>query len=150
MWLILLSLLLYSPAQADDTDGVSLREVYIDYTSYFPGGTDPILVSSGMPDRHLDKRLNLHVNMDLLNYIYWENMINSTTDKDSNGSGQFRVVGWEFGFGIRFLKSFRAGYYHHSQHLLDYQGQYHYPVEDGIQVRLTIFSRPEGNGLLNF
>ena len=152
MWLILL-LFLSSTSYAGDysLDGFELREVSLNYRSYFGGGNDPVLNSSGLPDRELDKKLDITINMDVLRYLYWDNQINSTTDKDINsGSGQFRVIGWEYRIGIRIFSSLEFGLYHHSQHILDHQGVGHFPVEDALQLKLYIYKRGQSEGLFSF
>lgn len=149
MWMLLLFLLNPTDTSADQFEGITLREVSIDYRSYFPGGTDAILKTTNIPNQQLDKKLDLHVNMDVLEYLYWDNMISSTTDKYPNGGGQFRVVGWNFRFGIRITNNIQLGYFHYSQHLLDVLGTQHFPVEDAIQFKITIYRRESNQGLFS-
>lgn len=133
-----------SPAEAA-VRPFQLREVSLSFRNYFPGGVNPLITYNGLPDRHLDKDVDVNLSIDLFRYFYWNNLIHSTTDKDSNGSGQFRLIGWQFSLGVDFGRMWdwlpvMFGYAHHSQHLLDYASPYHFPVQDALEIRIFLYS----------
>lgn len=135
IWLLLLL------TQSVKADMIDLREVSIDYRNYFPGGRDPLITSNGLPNRGIGKGLDVNINSDILDWVYWNNRINSKTDYDTVGhGGQFRLVGWETAFGVHLSSYVDIGYYHHSQHILDAAYKYdNYPVEDAIQIKLYLY-----------
>lgn len=149
-WLTLIALVLMlvvdEPcASARGFSVFDLSEVSLTYRSFFPGGHDPLITDTGLVNKQLGKEMDLSVNTSLLRYLYWNNTIHSLTDADVNaGGGQFRMVGWEFGLGIDFRKisssiPLTAGYYHYSQHSLDHEYPWHFPVRDAIELKLLIY-----------
>lgn len=145
--IVFFAVLLYrEPAYGGDFKPVQLTDVYIEYRTYFPGGVDPIVTQNrALGPRDLDKYLGVQINFDVFKYAYMENLVHSKTDKDASGSGQFRVIGWQFEFGVDWQRLFawlplRTAYYHHSQHTADNSNSYdHFPVEDAAMFRLTIY-----------
>lgn len=139
---IILSLINVSKA-----DTLELQEIKLNYKSFFPGGSDPLITQNGL-NHNMDKELNLHLNMDFFDHFYWNNMIHSMTDKDEAGSGQFRLVGWNFNLGLHLTDYVDFGYHHFSQHLLDYAGPNHYPVQDAWEINVYIFRKKNpGKGM---
>lgn len=120
---------------------IELKEVSADYKSFFPGGSDPLITDNGQPNRGLDKEISLGINTDIANFLYFDNVVHGRTDNiKGTNSGQFRTVGWNFKFGIRVSRTIEFGYWHHSQHLLDTEYKYgHFPVEDGIQLKIYLY-----------
>lgn len=124
---------------------IDLHEVSVDYKSFLPGGHDPLITDNGLPNRTLGIGLDLNVNMDIGHYFYWDNTIHSVTDQvGSDGTGQFREVGLEFGTGLDVRKitpylPVTVGYYHYSQHCLDCTYPWHSPVKDAIEVKLYLY-----------
>ncbi len=136
---LLFSILLFNYGEAEANSPVKLRELSVDFFQYWPGGTNVLVTDNGMPDRHLDKDLDLTMKTDVFGFCFWNSRIHSTTDKDSNGSGQFRLVGLELDFGFRpwsWLDVYLEK--HHSQHEMDYAGPWHFPVQDQIGFRLFL------------
>ena len=125
---------------------VELREVSVDIIHALPGGTDPLITQNqNLTPRGIGNHLELLMDTSLFRYFYWDSRIHSTTDIviDQDGTtsaGQFREVGLEMRLGVQLFEGARLGYYHHSVHLLDtdYSGG-HFPVEDGLEFKFTIF-----------
>lgn len=143
-------LLMITPAAsfAADFKIWELDELKFTYRSFFEGGRDPLITDNGLPNRALGKELNLTMNTSLFKYGYFNNTIHSMTDeiKGTGGSGQFRMVGWEFGLGVDFSKiskhtPFSVGYYHYSQHALDHTYPWAFPVKDAIEVNIYLFRK---------
>ena len=132
-----------SSASASEYKFIDVDELKINYKDYFPGGADPLITQNGIPNRQLGKQVNLNLNLDLMNVLYWNNTVHGTTDEIiGSNKGQFRRVGWQFQFGINIEEHISVEYYHHSQHLLDYEWPYgRWPVEDAISVNLYIIRK---------
>lgn len=142
--------------RSDASEGweiVNLTEVNVNYISFFPGSFDPLITeNASMPNRQLGKQLDLNVNMDFMKYGYWDNKVHSLTDDRINpndSAGQFRLVGLNSRLGLRVSQHLEIGYFHYSQHLLDtgYQAgngvSNHWPVEDGLEIKLWLFRRDD-------
>ena len=132
------SYLLYEqPAPAAEL--IQLRELSITARQFLPGGSYPPITDNGLPDRQLDKELGLHMDVDVLRYGYWTSDIHSMTDRTSTGRGQFRLVGLEFGAGIRLAPGLELGYWHYSAHELDGISPWHFPLQDAVQFKFYIY-----------
>ena len=144
--IILVAFLMSSAAFAEDL--YELDRVEITYKSFKTGGHDPIIQDSGLQNRQADKELGLNLNMSFLSVIYFNNYIHGTSDTPivGDGSGQFRVVGWQYEAGLRVTKFLDLGIGHHSQHLLDYAGPNHFPVENWVGIRVKLFESPREKG----
>lgn len=146
-WVTLFAVLLYLGAPSEANGLLELQQVDITYRSFFPGGVDPLITENPyLPGRNMGKELNLAVNMDLLEYLYWNNTVHSMTDEGNDGSSQFRMVGWEFGLGVDFRRfglglPFSVGYYHFSRHTLDIATPNHFPVCDSLELRIYLYER---------
>ncbi len=148
LWLLLFSCLLYS-GEAESADWMQLREATVTYRSFLPGGTDPLITQNPyLPNRAMDKELNLDVNLDLVNYLYWNNTVHSMTDSQyaPASGGQFRMVGLEMGFGVDMRRIYSElpisiGYHHFSRHLLDTASPYHFPCQDAIELKIYLYAR---------
>lgn len=143
-------LLFFEPYSDADNEIFELRQVEVTYRSFFGGGYDPLITQNPyQPNRALGKELNLQVNTDLGYLLYWNNTIHSMTDHEvGTNSGQFRMVGLEIQLGVDIRKivpevPVSIGYYHYSRHLLDTEwGLGHWPVEDGIELKLRLYDHP--------
>ena len=138
--LILFGLVLACRSEAGDLGVLELREVSVDFKQFFDGANYPLITNNGL-GQALDKELNLNIKTDILNYFYWDSTIHSMTDKRlySDKAGQFRLIGLEFGFGLRVSSTLEVGYYHYSQHLLDAEFPWHFPVVDAVQVKIYLY-----------
>ncbi len=125
--------------QVHAAEGWGLDQAYINYKQYTPGGTSYLITDNGLPDRAMDKEVALHLDTTFWSYLYFNNIIHAATDKGLDGSGQFRVVGWNFQLGARVASWLDVQYEHHSQHILDWQGPMHFPVEDSIGVNIYLY-----------
>lgn len=66
------------------------------------------------------------------------------TDEMLTGGGQFRLVGLQTRLGIRLSSYVDFGFYHFSQHLLDYQYPMGgYPVQDAFEFKIYLMKRPK-------
>lgn len=148
-WATLFATLIYLGGPAEAADWLELQDVSITYRSYFPGAVEPLVTQNSMaPGKNLGKELNVDINSDIFDYLYWNNTVHSYADENSEGGGgQFRVVGWEFGLGVDFRKIWRQwpvsfGYYHWSTHILDASwGLGHFPVRDSLELRIYLYDR---------
>lgn len=117
-------------------------KVYLDYKHYWNGGVDPLTTQNGLPNRGLGKGLDLGFETSVLQFLFWNNKIHSTTDRylDSNKEGQFRTVGWEFRFGVRLHDNLDISYYHHSEHVLDHTRNEPFPRGDALELRFYLYN----------
>lgn len=139
--IVVASLLFGPPSRAD---GIQLDQVYLNYKSFMPGSTNYLITNNGLPDRSMDKEVSVHLDTTLLSYAYWNNIIHTGTDASPTEAGQFRTVGWQFDLGLRVADWLDVQYEHHSQHILDWQGPMHFPVEDSIGVNIYLY-RPKNH-----
>lgn len=131
---------LYTPTKRDAGYPLVLRDVSLEYKSFFDGGSYPLITDNGL-NRVQDKEMQLNLNFDLLSYLYWDNVVHASTDRDpATGSSQFRLVGWQFGLGVRLTEWLKVGYYHHSQHLLDATLPWRFPVQDALHLQIKVYS----------
>lgn len=138
LWLLLVLMLMSLPAQAEV---VRLKELYLVGKQYGEKAREPLIDSTTLK-RGLDKELSLYWNMDILRCFYWDNKIESLLDRDwSNpkSNSQFRVIGWNYQFGIRITDWFWVEHDHFSKHYLDYRQDIKYPVKDSIGFRLYFY-----------
>jgi hypothetical protein len=141
-----LGVLLISRAAAADV--MELRSARVDYIHFFDGGHDPLITQNGQENRALGIQLDLHVDVDVLRYFFWNSTVHSVTDKriyTGDAAGQFREVNLQMQFGLRVFPVLDVYYWHSSAHMLDniYTGG-HWPVQDGIGATLTIYQAPSG------
>jgi hypothetical protein len=138
---VTLAVLLCRMSDAAEWHVIDLDGVYVNYKQFMPGGRDPLVTENGL-GHHMDKELNLHFDSTILKYGYWNNMVHSMTDEDVNGHGQFRVVGWNFQLGAHLCKYLDVQYEHYSQHLMDAQLPYGFPVQDSVGIVLHLYRSP--------
>lgn len=139
--LIALACLLSATMALADYHLIDLQEVSVDAIQFFDGGNDPLITWNGL-HHNVDKQIDLNINLKVSEVLYWDNKIHSMTDSNPAGGGQFRLIGWNFRFGVTLSEYLQVGYYHFSQHLLDYQlpgGAF--PVLDGIEVRWKLYTK---------
>lgn len=140
----LLVILTFNMAIAHGDDYVfNLERVFIDYRYFGSGGVDPLTTQNGLPGRELGSGLDLNFQTSIFQYLYWDNTVHSTTDRyiDSGKEGQFRTVGWKFRLGVRLHDNLDIGYYHHSEHVLDYARKDPFPRRDGLELRFYLYNR---------
>lgn len=112
---------------------IDVSAVYLDYMHY-TFASEPWLLPTDQPTNRFD----LHLDMDLLNHtFFFNNMIHSETDMY-----QYRLVGWNYRFGVHLGRYVDAYMEHFSQHLLDAV-----PTApntyDAIGVRVYFYKRGE-------
>lgn len=95
-------------------------------------------------DRHQKflGRTNLRLDIGLLprddpteHILYWHNNIHGSVDQESK---EYREVGWEFEMGSRINRYFDVFYYHHSEHVLEQERSYKFPLEDSYGIRINL------------
>jgi hypothetical protein len=146
MLLVLFPALTACPTTARTSDFhlLELKELYVNYFRFYEGGQYPLITNNGLPNKEMDRQLDLHIKTDILHYFYWDSRIHSMTDRDMDtNKGQFRLVGLETRFGIRLSSTIEFGYYHFSQHTLDHQTPYHYPVQDALELKIYLYRNHE-------
>lgn len=150
-YLLLLTLILPLSSWAD-FHLISLDEIRVDYINYFPKGRDPLITENGLEGRELGKSLSINIESTLLKYGYWNTLVHSATDSysDTHANGQFRSVGLQMELGIRPFSFLDLFYYHHSQHVLDTELPYRFPVADGVGIHIYIYSNKRRESLLNW
>lgn len=149
----LICILFAQLAEARDWKLMELKEASATYKDFFPGGSDPLITQNGLPNRTLGQEVALNLNVDLLQVLYFNNRVHGGTDEIKSadglttGRGQFRTVGWEFELGVRISDYINISYYHHSQHILDYDPGRRFPVQDALQLKIFFFrdQRPSGS-----
>lgn len=129
---------------------VEIDEVSIQTIFFKDGGHDPLITDNGLPNRGLDKAFNLNLNINLSSFLYFDNQIVSRTDSVNSSFGQFRMVGWNYRAGIRPFDFLEIGIWHFSKHVLDHSLPYHFPVEDGIEIKLILIGNGSRQSLLKF
>lgn len=141
--LLLLIFLLSSPIQASEFRLIDLDEVLIDYVNFFPKSYNPLINNNGLSNRELGKEFDLTISTTLIQYGYMRGLIHSLSDSfiDTHKDGQFREVGLNLELGIRIAPFLDIYYWHYSQHVLDIQTPWHFPVEDGIGIHLYLYSK---------
>lgn len=121
--LCLCLVLIMSYAKAD------VRELSIEYNRLHESSR----VAEMFPHKPKES-LALNMNIDIIGPLHWDNTIHATTD-----DGQYRMVGWQFFFGINPLKWIDIGYRHHSQHIMGApELPMGFPIEDSLCVKLYI------------
>lgn len=143
---ILLALLFSLPAHAFEM--FTLQRVDIDYKAYAAGGHDPIIQDSGLQNREANKYVSLSVDTTVLHYFFFRSLVHGTSDQPivGEGSGQFRTVGWQYQLGLYVTDFLTVQYEHHSQHLLDYSGINHFPVENSFGFTLKLYESKTDHG----
>ena len=142
----LVFLLISYPAKANDL--FELDKVQIDYKSFANGGHDPMIQDSGLVNRQADKYIDLGLDMSFLYVFYFNNVVHGTSDTPITGTanGQFRTVGWQYELGVRVTDYLNVGMGHHSQHMLDYEGVNHFPVENWVGFSVKLFESKREKG----
>lgn len=140
--------LLLLPRAAAAADAIELQSVRVDLIRFFDGGHDPLITQNGQEGRALGDQLDLHVDVDMFRYFFWNSTVHSLTDKRLHGgdeAGQFREINLQMQLGIRVLPVLDFYYWHSSAHVLDsvYTGG-HFPVQDGLGITFKIYEAPSG------
>lgn len=135
-------LLLFDTIVNADEYVFDVQEMYVNYHFYAPGGVDPLTTQNGLPNRTMGQGAEFNVKTRVFQHLYWDNRIHTTTDKyiDSGENGQFRTVGLETRFGVRLHDNLDIGYYHHSEHVLDYERTSPFPRRDAFEVRFYLYN----------
>lgn len=141
----LLSILSVQSCQAWEL--LEVKRVDLTYINFFPGGRDPLVTANGLPDRQLGKAVGLNLDIDVAEFVYFNNWVHTATDEHIiTHSGQFRSVGWQSELGVRITQQVEIFFQHHSQHVLDtFHQTMGFPVQDGIGFRLKLISKPRGS-----
>jgi hypothetical protein len=131
------------PARADTFE---LRSLRVDAIRFFDGGHDPLLTESGQEGRGLGAQLDLHMDVDVFRYFFWNSTVHSLADRRifaGDEAGQFRLINLQMQFGLRLFSVLDIYYWHSSAHLLDttYTAG-HWPVQDGVGITLKIYESP--------
>lgn len=118
-----------------DVDNLSIK-----YMSYTNPGSDPLVTGNGLPNRGLNKHLSLNVDTSIYGYMYLNATVHSDTDYNTatDASGQFRSIGLQTELGVRIFRQLDLFIHHHSQHVLDYQASFPFPVQDAIGIRINL------------
>lgn len=132
-------LILTSDAHASNWKLIELREASLSVRHFLPGAYDPLVNEIGVPNRELDKGIDLNLNSDFLKFFYFNNVVHTRTDRGTDGSGgQFRTVGWNYHLGARVSPWLSVEYEHHSQHIMD-ATRSRVPLEDSLGFKLFLF-----------
>jgi len=138
--IVILLFMLSLPSYAFEV--LELDKLDITYRQYFKGGRVP-LISNNINNTEPANYLGLGLNINLLETLRWDSIVHSYVDKNNaTGASQFRTVSWEFSLYFSLFKWLDAGYYHHSQHVLDTNNKLGFPVEDAVFIRLDVYRGP--------
>jgi hypothetical protein len=134
------------PVTANAFDLFQLEQVAIDYKAFSSGGHNQLIQDSGLPPREADKYVSITMDTTIFNYFFFNNIVHGTTDQPVNGNGQFRAIGWNYKLGVYLTDFMTVQYEHHSQHLLDFQGINHFPVEDSLGFTIKLYQSKQEHG----
>ena len=102
--------------------------------AYFPYKNPP------SDEEHWKDGIAAMFDLDLVKYklfdLYYRGRVHGeTTDK------QFRQVGLQFETGVEIKDYLNIFWFHHSQHLLDAEPVYGYPLQNFVGARVTFYKR---------
>jgi hypothetical protein len=129
------------------SDTIELQELNIDGYKYV--GTPNNYYINQIPNNKPTYGLDLNIKFDVLRYFYMNHLVHGTVAEEQGLGSQFRMVGWKFDLGLRFLHHLDFYYQHHSQHYLDYNNG-GFPVQDVIGFRLYIYKKYNENNKVLF
>lgn len=113
-----------------------VSELSMEYKNFAKGSHNPLITDNGL-NHLMGQELNLRMNLEFLDCLYWRNMVHSYTDRQENGTrGQYRLIGWNYALGIRPFQWVELGYEHFSQHLLDATFPFRNPEENSLGIKL--------------
>ena len=139
--LSLIILLFPITSQARTFKLFEVNEINLEHKIFLPGSRYPLITNNGLGN-NLEKELNLNLNIDVLKYGYFNNHIHSMTDISPGANyGQFRLIGWNFHIGIRLTNFLNIEYEHFSQHLLDAQFPYDFPLQNSVNIKLFLYKK---------
>lgn len=146
-----LLILLIASCVISKADAFELQEVSVEYKKFSGGSYTPLINTNGLPDRAMDHELNLNLNADLIDgIVFFNNKVHSQADKSAvdGGSGQYRLVGWNYKLGVRITDSFHVQMEHFSRHLLDTSYAYGpFPREDSVGFIFYVYGGPKNKGI---
>ncbi len=138
--LILAVLLILNPLTAK-SEILDLDDVSIDYKAFSGKTRTPYLQIPGLEDHSLQNELNLNVNMTLVDHFYFDNTIHSLND------GNYRLIGWNWRFGLHITEWIDFGWYHFSEHYTDFISPYGFPLQNAWQLKIYLYKkRTSGKG----
>lgn len=107
-----------------------------------------MIQDSGLFNRQADKYVGLSVDTAVMHYFFFNSLVHGTSDEPISGPGygQFRTVGWQYQLGIYVTEFLTVQYEHHSQHMLDYSGGNHFPVENSLGFTLKLYESKVEHG----
>ena len=90
-----------------------------------------------------DKEVAANFDLDLIRYgdyaLTWDNTVHTETT-----NRQFRQVGWKFEVAAHLGSRFKLYYRHHSQHLMDADGQgLRYPLYNAVGAQIVFYNRSD-------
>lgn len=118
----LLPLTLAALLATQPVSAVELKNLSVYYQRFHPSNR-----IADLQGHSAKEGVGLQLDTDLWGPLYWNNRIIAYTD-----NGQYRLVGWNMHFGVRFSKNFSVEYEHFSKHLLDTVGENKFPVQDSL------------------
>jgi hypothetical protein len=150
--ILLLALLMQSQVRAEVEQGfrlIQLDELSVTARSYMDYSRYHIITDNGLPNKVLEKEFQISIKTTLFEYMYWDNLILSHTDRDRiSGYGQFRTVGYQSRLGLRLSRYVDLGIHHFSQHVLDYTGNQAFPMMDALEIKIYLYRRTAQEALL--
>lgn len=147
---LILAFLILFPLVGNAFEVIELKSADIEYRKYSSGGYNPLIQGYGLLDKEADSYIGINIETNLFHYFYFNSVVHGTSDKplSYNGHGQFRSIGWNYALGLYLTNFLRLEYRHHSQHLLDHQGAYPFPVENSIGVKIKLYESKTSNGVV--
>lgn len=116
-----------------DTKLLEVKDTYLDYMHY-TFAAEPFMLPN-VPTNRID----LHLNLELLNRtLFIDNMVHSETDQY-----QYRLIGWNYRFGIHLGDYVDVYFEHFSQHLLDTTSLNGTNSYDAVGARIYFYKRKD-------
>lgn len=131
-------LVLLAPLTAQAWDLVELGDLTLEHKQFFHADTPYV------PGGQAGTETNLKMDLVAFDSMFWRNTIHSQTDMS-----QYRLVGWNWEFGIKPFDWMELSWWHFSRHQLDSQNPQFTGgwKEDGVVVRFFLYRGKKPSGI---
>lgn len=137
IWLWVIIGLLFAKAVKADTIETASVDVFKIWHNYDPHFDHTLIGQPGEGEEFWTWGMKLNLDLSLWQVGPVEHyMLNTIPMKSTNR--QVRYVGWEFENGLHLGQYFDVGWYHFSEHKLEMQTDYFYPLQDQFFVRVYL------------
>lgn len=130
---LILAVLLILIPQVAISDVLELDDVYIDYKVFSGETRSPYLWLPGLEGHSLQNELNLNIDTTFLEHFYFDNTIHSLND------GDYRLIGWNWRFGLHLTDWIDFGWWHFSEHYTDFTSPNGFPLQNAWQLKIYLY-----------